>query len=288
MKRIVVRLIGMYFNILVLFAPRAAGRKGFYLFCTPQRAAVKDHHKDFLNTSEKLTFECQGHRIQYYRWGAGRKVILFLHGWQSQSFRWKNYIDALSKNEFTVYAIDATGHGFSGGKYLNLFLYSAVIEKLMSVIPSVHTIVGHSLGSFAALYTLFRLPLLSVQQLVITGTPGGVEEFMKFYQDALGLSDKTMSAIYKSFEENIHHPPEYFFAPTFAKAVTIPMLVIHDEFDLETPYPHAVAIHNNAKNSTLITTSGLGHNLRSPIVVNHVVDFVTQPVKESRLSNAEL
>ncbi len=288
MKKIVTRLIGMYFNSLVLFAPRAAGRKGFYLFCTPQRAPIKDHHKDFLNTSEKLNFECQGHLIQYYRWGAGSKVILFLHGWQSQSFRWKNYIDALSKEEFTVYAIDATGHGLSGGKYLNLPVYSAVIEKFMSVIPNVHTIVGHSLGSFAALYTLFRLPLLSVKQLVITGTPGSVEEFMKYYQDALGLSDKTMSAIYKSFEENIQHLPEYFFAPTFAKAVTIPMLVIHDELDLETPYPQAVEIHKSAKDSRLITTSGLGHNLRSPLVVNHVVDFVTQPVKESSMAKAEL
>ncbi len=288
MKKLVARLIGTYFNMIALFSPRIAGRKGFYLFCTPQRPALKKYHHDFLNTAEKLSFEHRGDTIQYYRWGTGKKIILFLHGWQSHSFRWKNYIEALSKDDFSIYAMDAPGHGLSGGRYLNLPVYSSAIENLLSRIPPVHAIVGHSLGSFATLHTFFRQPFLSVNQLVIMGTPGEVDEFMKYYQDTLGLSKRAMKAIYRSFEENNHHLPEYFSAATFAKAVTIPTLIIHDENDDETPYHHVAAIQKGIAKSRLITTSGLGHNLRSPEVVKHVTDFVMQTAKEYRMSNAEL
>ena len=287
MKKIITRLVGLYFNILVLFSPRTAGRKGFYLFCTPQRPSIKDYHQNFLNTSEKLSFGCNGDMIQYYRWGTGDKVLLFLHGWQSHTFRWKNYIEAFSKEEFTIYAIDAPAHGLSGGKYLNLPIYSTVIERFLDRIPPVHTIVSHSLGSFAALHTFFRHPSLPVKQLVITGTPGEVKDFVKFYRDVLGLSDRTMRAIYMSFEENIQHLPEYYSAARFATGVTIPLLIIHDEHDNETPYHHAVAIHKLVKNSKLITTSGLGHNLRSATVVKHVVDFVTDPSEDKSKTESD-
>jgi hypothetical protein len=39
--------------------------------------------------------------------------------------------------------------------------------------------------------------------------------------------------------------------------------MIHDTEDKEAPYTHALAAHQNWKNSKLITTTGLGHNLKS-------------------------
>ena len=283
MKKIIVRLVGMYFNLLVLVSPGSAGRRGFYLFCTPRRVSLKDHQRNFLDAAEKSSFECEGTTIQVYRWGSGEKKILFLHGWQSHSFRWKNYMESFSKEEFTMYALDAPGHGLSGGTYLNLPIYSNVVESFLYSIQPVHTIVGHSLGSFAILYTLFRVPSLSVQQLVITGTPGEVKDFTKFYQQMLGLSTRTMRAIYQSFLQIIHHPPEYYSATRFAKAIQIPTLIIHDEHDHETPHHHALEIHAVVQNSRLITTSGLGHNLRSLNVVKYVVDFVNQSTLDQEM-----
>ena len=283
MKRIVVKLIGLWLNILALASPSSAGRKGFYLFCTPRRVSLKDHQRNFLDSAEKSSFECEGTTIQVYRWGTGKKKILFLHGWQSHSVRWKNYIESFSKEEFTMYALDAPGHGLSGGTYLNLPIYSNVVECFLYSIQPVHTIVGHSLGSFAILYTLFRVPSLSVQQLVITGTPGEVKDFTKFYQQMLGLSTRTMRAIYQSFQKIIHHLPEYFSATRFAKAIELPTLIIHDEHDKETPHHHALEIHAVAKNSRLITTSGLGHNLRSANVLKHVVDFANQSTLDQEM-----
>ena len=286
MKKIITRLMGMYINFLAVVAPRLAGRTGFYLFCTPLGVVLKDHHRKFLNESEQFSFEHEGVTIQGYRWGTGRKNLLFIHGWQSHTFRWKNYVDSFSKDEFTMYAFDAPGHGLSGGKYLNLPIYSSVIEKFLNQAPPMHTVISHSLGSFAALYTFFRIPALNVNQLIITGTPGEVSEFVKFYQDALGLSTKAVQAIRKSFVDQIDHLPEYFSAEKFARAIPIPGLIIHDEQDEDTPYRHAVDIHNAWKGSKLITTSGLGHNLRSRTVIKEVVEFVNAAAPVER--NTEL
>ena len=281
MKKIIPKLIGWYFNLLVFIAPRYVGRKGFYLFCTPRSAPLKDHQRRFLDSAEKTIFENEGIPIQVYRWGNGPRRVLFLHGWQSHSFRWKNYIEALSRDEFTVYAFDAPGHGQSGGTYLNLPIYSRAIETFLKTVPPFHAVVGHSLGSFAILYTLFRLKNnLSLQQLIITASPGEVSEFVEFYQHILGLSSRTVDSIRQSFINEIDHLPEYFSAKKFAENIDVPGLIIHDEQDDETPYSHALGIHHVWKNSTFISTSGLGHNLRSASVVKHVVDFVTETKRE--------
>lgn len=276
MKKIIARLIGKYLNLLVLISPRAAGRKGFYLFCTPHGTPLKDHQKKFLNTADKFSFLRDGITIQGYRWGTGERKILFLHGWQSHTFRWKNYIEALPKDKFTIYALDAPGHGLSGGRYLNIPVYSNVIEEFLAHVQPIDTVIGHSLGSFAILYTFFRFPALPVNNLVVTGTAAEAKEFTKYFQKVLGLSDRSMIAIERSFVEAINHLPEYFSAAKFAKDVKIPMLIIHDREDNETPYQHAMEINTAAINSRLITTSGLGHNLRSAEVVKHVVEFVSQ------------
>ena len=108
-------------------------------------------------------------------------------------------------------------------------------------------IVGHSLGSFAALYTLHRVEELPVKQLVITGTPGEVNEFFEFYQKMLGLSGRSVRAIRDAFMQNIQNYPEYFSAPKFAQSILIPGLIIHDKEDEETPYHHAKAIHRDLR-----------------------------------------
>ncbi|CAN5202118.1 alpha/beta fold hydrolase [soil metagenome] len=274
MKKIIARLIGLYFNVVVCIAPRSTGKKAFYLFSSPQQPTLKPNHLDFFNTAEKFSLEVKGDRIQGYKWGTGKKILVFFHGWQSHTFRWKNYIEAFSKEEYTIYAMDAPGHGLSTGKHCNIPIYSIAIEEFLNGIPPVDTIVSHSLGSMSVLYAFYRRPSLNVKQLIITGTPGEGKEYVAFFQQTMGLSGRTMKALQEAFVKHAGHLPEFFSAIKYAGSLTIPMLSIHDEQDPETPYHHAVAIQKAGKKSRLITTTGLGHNLRSPVVIGYVVDFV--------------
>lgn len=274
MKKLLAKLIGSWINLLAHVSPRKAGELGFYLFSSPQRTSLRGHQQAFLDTSEKSSFLHNGYRIQVYRWGHGKRKVLFLHGWQSHSFRWKNYIEAFDPTAYTLYAFDAPGHGNSGGKHLNLPIYSIALETVLNLLGPIDAIVGHSLGSFAAVYTFYRTGSVPVRQLVLTGTPGEAKEFFAFYKQTLGLSDRAESIIRQAFVRILDQTPEYFSARRFSTVLNIPGLIIHDTNDQEAPFHHAESIHRVWKEAQLHATTGLGHNLRSADVVRRVRDFL--------------
>lgn len=275
MKNAIMKSMGLYLNALALVSPAKAGRRGFELFCRPLRVPVRDYHQSFLNSADLFSFEFQDATIQGYRWGTGKKNLLFLHGWQSHTFRWKAYIEKLlSNNGYTIYALDAPGHGLSKGKLLNVPLYTDLIHSFIERTGEFHAMIGHSLGAFSSLYAFHLKPLLPVRRLVVMASPGEATDFMEFYRKSLGLSKKSFDVIVDHFVQRIKQVPEYFSAPAFAASVNIPGLIIHDTEDAEAPYPYAKAINRNWRKSKLITTEGLGHNLKSREVIRTVVDFI--------------
>lgn len=273
-KKILIFSIGLYLNALAWIAPRKAGRKGFMLFCRPQRRAVKPHHLEFLNTSEKFIIDYKGKKVQGYQWGTGERKILLLHGWESHSYWWKSVVSGLSKEKFTIYSIDAPSHGLSEGSYINIPHYSGLIEQIVLTYGDIYAILGHSLGAFSSVYTMHRAPQLPVSKMVVMASPGEMKEFIAYYQTVLGLSQRTMKVIREYLLEKLGHDPEYFSLKEFASSLTLPGLIIHDTDDKEAPYPYALEAHNRWKNSEMITTTGLGHNLKSNDLIEKVKLFL--------------
>lgn len=278
MKKIITRLSGIYLNLLAYVLPAKTGRDGLNLFCRPIRLDIKDYHKKFLEAADSFNLYFDGIKIQGYRWGKGRRRIVFLHGWQSHTFRWKNYISALSKDDFTIYAIDAPGHGLSDGRFLSVPYYSQVIHQLITTLGEVHAVIAHSLGSFSILHAIHEQPGLPIEKLILTAPPGEASDFISLYQKTLKLSDKTLRLILERFEKRFGQPIEYFSTARFASAVTIPGLIVHDEEDLETPFHYAQKIHAQWPKSELLATKGLGHNLKSNDIVAKIVNYINDPV----------
>ncbi len=266
--------IGLYLNTMALVNPKSAAKKGLEIFCNPIRPVLNSKQKEFLLSGRDVTLDHNGTTIQTYKWGRGASKLLFLHGWQSHTYRWKRYIDSFDKNEYTIYALDAPGHGLSGGNQLSVPLYSEVISKYVDQLGQVHALVCHSIGGFSALYTFYKNREQVSPMLVLLAPPGEANEFFSFYKKALGLSTRTERLIINQFQEKFGHAPDYFSAPDFAASVTAKGLIIHDEEDSETSVNHAKKIKANWKNSQLQITKGLGHNLKSDYVVNSVVEFV--------------
>jgi hypothetical protein len=279
MTTLLVRMFGLYLNLLGFISPRVAGHKGFLLFCRPFRLAITQKQKEFFNTADRFTVNLDAVSIQGYRWGRGPKKVLFLHGWQSHTYRWKAYIEALPKDDYTIYALDAPGHGLSGGNFLSVPLYSSLIEKFIREQGPFHSLIAHSLGGFTLLYTLYRLPLLSVGKIILMAPPGEAKDFISVFQKTLGISDRTLRFIIDHFVSRYDVPPEYFSTTKFAASINVKGLIIHDEEDQEAPYHYTVPLHQAWEKSKLISTKGFGHNLRSASVVKHVVDFVEDQSK---------
>ncbi len=273
MKNLIAFVLGRMLNTLAVIAPRYGGKIGFRIFCHPFRGKMQPYHHKFLNTATKSTLHHDGVDVQVYRWGKGEKKILFLHGWQSHTFRWKNYIEAFSGDDYTLIAIDAPGHGLSKGNMLTVPLYSEVIEKLILKEGEFEAIVGHSLGAFTTLYTFHRLPLLPVKRIVALASPGTANEFTHFFQSSLKLNEYTMKQVRRYFEEFVGERVEFFNAEKFAASITQAGLIIHDEGDEDTHYQYSIALNKAWKKSTLHLTKGLGHNLKSPMIIEEVVNF---------------
>jgi pimeloyl-ACP methyl ester carboxylesterase len=273
MKKLLLKTVGTGLNTLAHIAPRKTARLGFELFCRPFRTTITKKHNNFFDTATKKTFQHEDNVIQTYRWGSGKKSILLLHGWQSHSYRWKAYVEAL-REEYTVYALDAPGHGLSSGKMLNVPLYGDVIKKFLTDVGGVDAILAHSLGGFAAFYVFHHHTDLTAKKIVALASPGEAQEFFDFFTRAVKLSPKTIALIRDYFTQLFQQPPSYFSSVAFASTLTIPGLIIHDADDKETPFHHAERINKSWKNSRLIKTQGLGHNLKSHDVLKAVLHFL--------------
>lgn len=274
MEQLMTRAVGAYLNSLAVVAPRKAGEQGVKIFCRPIRPVLKSHHKSFLESSEKSDIVLEGVRLQAYRWGNGPRKVLFLHGWQSHSFRWKKYIESLSNDQFTVYAFDAPGHGFSDGSFLSVPFYSEAIKQFIAQAGAMDTVVAHSMGGFSVVYALYKTPLLPVNKLVLMASPGEASDFIQVYRDRLKLTDRAVNYTLDHFEKTFGQPIEYFSVPKFAASLMHPGIIIHDQKDDEAPYAYARQINHAWKHSHLITTNGLGHNLKSQDVIKTVLEFV--------------
>jgi len=260
--------------MLALVAPQKAATVGFNLFCRPFRSKLTKKHLMFFKTASQSTFMLGKETIRTYQWGAGATKILLLHGWQSHTYRWKNYIDTLDKNLYTVYAIDAPGHGQSSGNFLSVPYYSEAIIKYISIIGKVDKVISHSIGAFTALFTLNRNPELIPDSIVTLAPPGEAKEFFSFYAQQLKLSKQCVTLVEKYFEKVTGYPIDFYSAVKFATAITSKGLIIHDEEDDETSVENSKAIHNAWSNSTLVITKGKGHNLKSIEVLDVVLDFL--------------
>ena len=275
MKTLVTRMIGSYLNTVAIVSPSRAAVLGFQLFCRPFRSKITLKQQQFFNSSDRSELTHGDDKIQIYRWGRGDKKVLFLHGWQSHTYRWKPYIEALNQDEFTIYSLDAPGHGLSTGKFLSVPVYSELIETFIRNSGPFHSVIGHSLGGFSLLYAIHKYPLLPVNQLILLAPPGEASDFISVFQKSLGLSSRALTLVLDHFKARYEVGPEYFSTTRFVKSLNMTGLIIHDEDDVEAPHHYSVPLHQGWDRSRLITTKGFGHNLRSPKVVKSVVEFIT-------------
>jgi len=111
-------------------------------------------------------------------------------------------------------------------------------------------------------------------KLIIMAAPGEVSEFVSYYKNVLGLSDRTLNATRDYFITKLGHDVNYFSSKAFTKTISNPGLIIHDQQDPDAPYAHALEVHRNWPNSRMISTTGLGHNLKSTELIKEVARFL--------------
>ena len=264
---------GSYFNTLALFSKKKAAEKAFKLFCTPRKGRVLEHQKDFLNEAKSDIITTQNIELQTYRWKGNKETIILLHGWESNVFRWRNLIDFLKKENYNIIAFDAPAHGNSTGTILNVPLYTLCAEQIIAIYKPSY-IIGHSVGGMTTMYNQYKNPNNSIEKIVSLGAPSELSEIMTHYQNLLKFNTTVMNSLNIYFKNTFNFNINEFSISKYSQSISQKGLLVHDEFDTIAPYSASERVHKNWKNSTLITTQGLGHSLHQEDVNHQIIDFL--------------
>ena len=274
-SKLFARSLGLYFNLTSLFVPKKTAKKAFVLFCTPRKGKVIKGQKGFLEDAKDLILEEGDNSIQTYRWKGTGPTLLLMHGWESNTFRWRNFIPRLQKENYNIIAMDAPAHGNSSGAILNVPLYTSCAQKVINTYNP-QFIIGHSIGGMTLLYNLYKHAKHNekVHKVVTLGSPSELSDFMRQYKNILGLNGRMMQLLEDYFINTFGFRFAEFSSSKFVKDITKKGLLIHDELDVIAPYWSSEQVHANWKGSKLVTTKGLGHSLHQDKVRDQIVDFL--------------
>jgi len=275
-----IRRVGKMLNALALVSPALAGKVAFQFFCTPRRLPVREKDAALLASAEQGFLVYQKQKISTYSWRSEQpdaKSVLLLHGWESNSARWRKYIRGLRAAGFTVHDIDAPASGNSHGKRLNVILYSNVVMEFIAKNGSPNVIIGHSLGGAAAVMSTTLLAAAQPEKMVLLGVFAESTRVIQDFGQVLGVNPGVITAIYKEIEKRSGAPIEaYSVAQKTLQLLGVKGLVVHDTNDDVAPVAEGRMVAKTW-GASFFQTEGFGHRLQDKSVVTAVVDFVIQP-----------
>lgn len=276
--KLLLTLIGWYFNVLSWILPKLSGKQAFHLFAFPFKAKLQSEGQAFLDTSDKFRLEVIGDQVQFYTWGSGPEVVLLVHGWQSHSYRWKHYIEAFDKKRYTICAFDAPGHGNSENRYCTIPHYEKAMDALITHKGDIDHFIGHSIGSFAITSYLYHYGY-KAKTYISLASPFAASEFVDEFISRLSLSDRSLDCLYNYFIDYTGHDLDHYSQAVFANNIKSDrILIIHDKQDEATPHQNALKLRALLKdaghNVEMTITDGLFHRLKSKEIVDRVVKYI--------------
>lgn len=262
------------FRVLSAVAPKLAGRIGLDLFRTPRRHRRPRREIAWLEASEPILFLCGGEKLAAWSWGSGPTVLL-VHGWEGRGSQMAFFVEPLVDAGYRVVALDAPGHGDSGGKRSSLPQFAAAIRDVANRVGPVHAVVAHSFGAAGTAWAVRQG--LHVNQLVFVAPPGDLQAYILFFADLLALSTRSQQEMVRRLERRFDVRWSEVRRATLTPIEGSKLLVISDAGDTEAPLGEARRVAQAWPGAEIAVTSGLGHRriLRDPNVAKRVVAFLS-------------
>jgi pimeloyl-ACP methyl ester carboxylesterase len=255
-----------------------ATQLALYLFFRPQRfkrpAREQQMHEHALQTScyiPKINKE-----IQIFRFaGKGAKVLL-LHGWSGRGTQLFSFADELRKSNAEIVTFDMPAHGQSLGNKTNIVEIVACINEVHAKYGPFDHAIAHSMGSMALLRAL--RDGITMKSAAIIGSGDKIRNVFYRFSEQLQFSDKVTERMIQTVEKQFGMNLESYSSSMSLEHLKMPLLIVHDKDDKETPFAYSKDLHKVATNSELLLTSGLGHHriLRDSKTVQNIVQFIHQ------------
>jgi len=280
-KKVFPKLIGGAINIVSYYSPLKAAMLSMHLFSTPRGGRMLPFQKAYLDKAdEQLVLMYEDENIQTYHWKGSGKKILLMHGWESNSWRWRKLIKVLREYDYDIMAMDAPAHGLTGSKIFNADLYAKMANVAVDHFKP-EIVIGHSVGGMAVLFHGHTYKDTSIKQRIILAAPDKWLDLAEKFHGILGLNNRVIGSLEKAFQSYFPQPQSYYNCSDFVVNLDGTGLLIHDEDDLINESKEGQKISENWVNSKFIKTKGFGHALQNREVFDIICQFIERNNEEA-------
>lgn len=254
--------------------PEKATQLSHALFSEPKKGKFKKAKlPKILREAHSETIQYNGETIQTYIWKGNETVILLVHGWESNSSRWKKMLPYLKLSGSTIIAFDGPAQGLSSGKEFSVLKIAEYIDVVAKKYQP-HYLIGHSLGGKSSLYYQYKYQNPEIQKMVILGAPSDFKIILNNFIVLLSLNSKITKALEDQYTSLLKHNLDQFTSQQFASKITTKGLLAHDVDDTIVLFEEGKKIASSWKNVQFIETSGLGHSLHNDDLYKKVYQFL--------------
>ena len=247
------------------------------LFETPIKYKLPKRELKMFDVSnkQKITLEKSNKEILVYENNFGPKKVLLVHGWNGRGTQLVSIAKMFKELNYDIITFDAPGHGFTKKDSANMTHFIEAILQLNKKYNGFDIIVGHSLGGMSTINSISRG--LNVDKAVIIGSGNKTTDIVIDYLTSIGLPTNLTKLFVAMFNKKHNDDIKNYDVDLHAKKVKIPVLVIHDENDIDVPVSASKQVVNNLENGTLLITKNLGHRkiLGDESVINEIKKFAT-------------
>lgn len=262
--------IGKILNGLSVTFPWLAKRILFRIFQTPVHQHLSQKDKHILTTAQHSTIALNGIKHACYHWKGSGKKILLLHGWGSQTARWRFLLPFLQSMDMDIWSVDAPAHGATDGKIFNPELYAEIAEHILRK-ENIDIAIGHSAGAYSLLYMLAHSPV-PMDRIILLAPTFDIQDVITGLQKILYLSDHAKLLVTQYFEERFKNDITEFRADKLVNQFQVPVYLIHDQHDKILPVSGADQIATSPNVKSYVKTVGFGHSLQHDKVYKFIVD----------------
>jgi len=266
--------IGMYLNLMSYVNLENAKSKAYQLFSSPRKGKLnKDNLPKTLQSAEFETLEYKGEKIQTYIWKGNEQVILLVHGWESNTSRWKKLLHHLKPLGKTIIAIDGPAHGLSGGTEFNTPKYAEFINvAAQKYQPKI--LIGHSVGGAAISYYLNKYKNPDIEKVILLGAPSDFKIISNNFVKLLSLNNRVRTKLEDYFFEKFQINLDDFSGHKFAENFTHKGFIAHDTHDNVVLVDEGRKYASTWKNAVYVETNGLGHSMHDADLYQKIIDFI--------------
>jgi len=279
-----------FFRLLSRVSAPLAGRLARFLFLRTRRHPVPRRELAVRESAERFELATEHGQAVAWVWGQpqqaearienGLPTVYLLHGWEGRGSQLGPFVAPLRRAGFRVIAVDAPGHGEAPGRSSSLVALgatlTAAVERWGPGSPRGAGVIAHSAGAISTTWALSQG--LPAHRAFFIAPGADILAYTQQVGDLLGLSDRASGELVLAIERKVGVRLAELDALRHAPEMSVPLHVISDREDRETPLPAVERLVRSWPGATLRVTEGLGHRriLRDPEVVADAVRHFTR------------